>query len=258
MSYYDEYISEGECQYFSGDKLTVRLNEMIQNTNKWLIILSPYVRLPLKTKGYFEKLLSRNVEIILIYKTNNDKSSYQNIKAEDYEWLIKHKIQVKSCECLHAKCYINECGILVASINLIDYSMSNNFEQGIYIKKVANYEEQEIYEDILHDILDLNLDSELDFDYDKYNSGYCIRTGKRIEFNINKPMCDEAWDEWCKTRDPDIEEKYCHYSGKESGGKTSIRRPILRDYFYYACDEHNTSIDKKEWWSDKNDWRRNK
>ncbi len=251
---YSGNTSEG--QYLSGDNLTSALNEMIQNTNKWLIILSPYVRLPVKMKGYFEKLLSRNVEIILIYKTNSEKATYPNIRTEDYDWLIKHKIQVKSCECLHAKCYINECGVLVASINLVDYSMSNNFEQGIYFKKITEYR-QDVYYEILDDILNLNLDgSELNFDYDKYNMGYCIRTGKRIPFDFDKPMCDEAWAEWCKTGDPDIPEKYCHYSGEESNGKISVRHPILIDYYYgSASDEFYIPSynrrDKSKWKEDK-------
>lgn len=57
--------------------------------------------------------------------------------------------------------------------------------------------------------------------------GYCIRTGKEIAFNIEKPMQYEAFKMWNKYKNPDFPEKYCHYSGELSNGKTTVSRPIL-------------------------------
>lgn len=57
--------------------------------------------------------------------------------------------------------------------------------------------------------------------------GYCIRTGKPIPFNLNKPMSKEAYDSWCRYKNPDYKEKYCHQTGKESFGKTSMKNPVL-------------------------------
>jgi RNA polymerase-binding transcription factor DksA len=59
------------------------------------------------------------------------------------------------------------------------------------------------------------------------NSGFCIRTGKEIPFNVEKPMNYEAFKMWNKYKDADYSEKYCHFSGELSGGKTSVNKPIL-------------------------------
>ncbi len=59
------------------------------------------------------------------------------------------------------------------------------------------------------------------------NIGYCIRTGVKIPFNIEKPMSYEAFKMWNKYKDADYPEKYCHFSGELSNGKTSVNKPIL-------------------------------
>jgi hypothetical protein len=59
------------------------------------------------------------------------------------------------------------------------------------------------------------------------NIGFCIRTGVKIPFNIEKPMSYEAFKMWNKYKDADYPEKYCHFSGELSNGKTSVNKPIL-------------------------------
>jgi len=59
------------------------------------------------------------------------------------------------------------------------------------------------------------------------HKGFCIRTGKEIPFNIEKPMSYEAFKSWSKYGDRDYSENYCHYSGESSHGKTSVNKPIL-------------------------------
>ena len=57
--------------------------------------------------------------------------------------------------------------------------------------------------------------------------GFCIRTGERIPFNLNKPMSYEAYSIWAQWGDIDYKESYCHKTGKLSNGKTSMRNPVL-------------------------------
>lgn len=61
------------------------------------------------------------------------------------------------------------------------------------------------------------------------NLGYCIRTGERIPFNPEKPYSDKAYKSWAQYKNPNYKEKYCHKTGKESNGKTSMTNPILND-----------------------------
>lgn len=41
-------------------------------------------------------------------------------------------------------------------------------------------------------------------------------------------MCYNAYKLWGKYRDPDYLEKFCHFSGESSDGKTSVSKPILK------------------------------
>jgi hypothetical protein len=58
-------------------------------------------------------------------------------------------------------------------------------------------------------------------------TGFCIRTGKPIPFNLKQPMCDEAYKSWAKYKRKDFKENYCHFSGESSNGETSYAIPIL-------------------------------
>lgn len=61
----------------------------------------------------------------------------------------------------------------------------------------------------------------------KFEPGYCIRTGVKIPFNVERPFSDQAYKSWARFKDDKYEEKYCHYSGEPSEGKTSMAKPIL-------------------------------
>tara|TARA_R110002124_G_scaffold227889_1_gene393192 strand:- start:93394 stop:94239 length:846 start_codon:yes stop_codon:yes gene_type:complete len=69
--------------------------------------------------------------------------------------------------------------------------------------------------------------------------GYCIRTGKEIPFNIEKPMDYEAFKMWNKYKNPDYEENYCHFSGEPSDGHTSVKQPVLKKNWKKAKQKYN-------------------
>lgn len=58
-------------------------------------------------------------------------------------------------------------------------------------------------------------------------TGYCIRTGKPIPYNLQRPFSLEAYKSWASFGNPDYPEKFCHRTGKPSNGKTSMNKPVL-------------------------------
>jgi hypothetical protein len=64
-------------------------------------------------------------------------------------------------------------------------------------------------------------------DDDDDNSGYCIRTGIKIPFNPAKPYSYDAYQTWVIYENPYYRENYCHRTGRESNGRTSMTNPIL-------------------------------
>ena len=60
------------------------------------------------------------------------------------------------------------------------------------------------------------------------NQGYCIRTKKRIPFNLDAPYSPGAYYDWIKEgSNKNSPEKHCHQTGIVSDGKTSFNKPIL-------------------------------
>ena len=57
--------------------------------------------------------------------------------------------------------------------------------------------------------------------------GYCIRTGEKIKFNPAQPLSYSAWRTWNEFGNLDYPENFCHKTGQNSLGKTSVRNPIL-------------------------------
>jgi len=111
-----------------------------------------------------------------------------------------------------------------------------------YLFFFKKFMKSEIKEDKLSDFFNKKNSSEKikkTKDYNDENKGFCIRTGIKIPFNIEKPMSYEAFKEWSKGRDADYPEKYCHFSGELSNGKTSVNKPILKKNWDKAKAKYN-------------------
>jgi hypothetical protein len=56
--------------------------------------------------------------------------------------------------------------------------------------------------------------------------GYCIRCGKRIEFDPDHPLCGECFESWNKFKNPKYVEEYCHSCGKTM--KSTKEKPLCK------------------------------
>ena len=68
-------------------------------------------------------------------------------------------------------------------------------------------------------------------------NGYCIRTGEQIPFDLTKPYTDKAFKSWSRYKNEDFTEKFCHFSGESSEGKTTMAKPILGKHWKSAKKE---------------------
>ena len=162
-------------------------------------------------------------------------------------------VTIKYEERLHAKYYANENVALLSSMNLYDYSINNNIEFGVMVEHSlmggtsSKIERQaKAYFDTVFSNAVTLFDRETEgtknligqFKYtgsvtkvDKltqmYGSaikvvenqkvsrrtGYCIRTGVDIPFNVKRPYSDKSFKSWNRYRNHTYPEKYCHFSG---------------------------------------------
>lgn len=222
--------------------LSYHLQQLINKANEKLVIISPYLKINDRIKQSLEDKNRMKIDIRIVYGKNE-------LHPDENNWL-KSMTSIRSsfCKDLHAKCYLNENEAILTSMNLYAFSQVNNNEMGIHIDKTTD---PELYKDIYEEAQRLiRISDEIVISVEKaptkektpvsdIKTGFCIRTGVKIPFDVNKPMSYDAFKSWSKYGDPEYPEKYCHFSGEPSNGETSVSRPILKKHWKKAKEQHN-------------------
>jgi phosphatidylserine/phosphatidylglycerophosphate/cardiolipin synthase-like enzyme len=248
-----EKILVSMAKFLDTTGISYHLQQLINKANDKLILISPYLKINEKIKQSLEDKNRMKIDIRVVYGKNE-------LQPEENNWLKSmSSIRSSFCKDLHAKSYLNENEAIITSMNLYEFSQVNNNEMGILIEKSK---EPELYKDVYDEAQRLiRISDELivtvekapikDKQIDKTEiknkpekptdkpMGYCIRTGSQIPFNVEKPMSYEANKLWSKYGDADYPEKYCHFSGEESHGETSVNKPILKKNWKKAKETFN-------------------
>ena len=233
------------AKFLNTTGVSYHLEELIKGTKDRLILISPYLQFTDRIKEHLSNLNIQKRDIRIVYRENK-------LQLEENNWLESQiGIRTSLCKTLHAKCYINENEAIITSMNLYEFSQQNNNEMGIWLTKVqdadlynATLEEVQrlltISEEIRVTVKKVTADTppktekksvEIKQSNNKTSdkpTGFCIRTGVSIPFDIEKPLSYEAYKKWNEYGDPDYAEKFCHFSGEPSNGETSVRQPILK------------------------------
>lgn len=105
------------------------LEELIKNASERLILISPFLKLNDRIKELLEDKNRLKIDVRIIYGKSE-------LQPEEINWLRSlDYIRTSFCKNLHAKCYINEQGCIITSLNLYEFSQVNNNEMGIYIDR---------------------------------------------------------------------------------------------------------------------------
>ncbi|MEO8413299.1 MAG: phospholipase D family protein [Ginsengibacter sp.] len=238
------------AKFLNTKKSVSEIEDLIKDAGQTLILISPYLK------------LSKDFKELLSYRNSKDKVTtviYGKVELNPDEMKFLEGLQfviLKYKNDLHAKCYVNDEKMIITSLNLYDFSMNNNKEMGVLIEK-SNATDLELFEEAYKEVDYINTTSqrfayktqstqqttmnEVGHERDKTKSsvnkpekkfeienGFCIRTGVKIPFNIEKPMSNDAFKSWSKYGDKNYSEKFCHFSGDSSNGETSVNRPILK------------------------------
>lgn len=240
------------AKFINTRKAVSEIEDLIKNAGEKLTLVSPYLK------------LSKDFKELLTYRNGNDKITTvifgkQELNPDEMKFLQGLRFVIlKYNEDLHAKCYMNDDKMVITSLNLYEFSMANNKEMGVLIDKNDPADAQ-LFDDAMKEVDYINQTSqrfELNAPkqttpFKKSNEskspsksqsgqmGYCIRTGVQIPFDIEKPLSYDAFKKWNEYADPDYPEKYCHFSGEESKGQTSVNKPILSKNWKKAKEIHN-------------------
>ena len=193
------------AKFLNTTGVSYHLEELIKGTKDRLILISPYLQFTDRIKEHLSHLNIQKRDIRIVYRENK-------LQLEENNWLESQiGIRTSLCKNLHAKCYINENEAIITSMNLYEFSQQNNNEMGIYISKAldtdlynATLEEVQrllaISEEIRVTVKKVTADTppktekkvvETKSAFAKSSgkhTGYCIRTGVEIPFNVEKPL----------------------------------------------------------------------
>ena len=223
------------------------LLELIGRSEKYLVLVSPYLKLWGHLETEIENSVNRGVDVQLWYRSDQEKKY-----KKTYDKLSKMGVKVDKINTLHSKLYLSEKEGLMTSMNLLDFSKSNSREIGILtderrmLNQFKDYIEDLTQKSIIpkKSLFDMGkdflvnqlTDDEVEEKVETKKSykptfkrtqsngdGHCIRCSTSIPYNVKSPYCKKCYSSWNKYKNKGFEEKHCHQCSKSH--KTSFERP---------------------------------
>ena len=218
------------AEFLTTQGTSYHIENIIVSAKNFVILVSPYLSI---SPNFYDRLQDtdkRKVKTILIYGKDE-------LKTGEWDKLKKlRNLMICFCENLHAKCYLNEEMAVITSMNMYEFSEKNNREMGIFISKqddtkayselirevqsIVNSQATKIIEKVKH--------SNISRKNRNRHSGYCIRCGVSIPFDLTHPFCFDCFKVWSKCKDPKYPEIYCHHCGEVE--LTTMSKPLC-----YEC-----------------------
>ena len=132
------------AKFLDGSGVQSALTEIIKNAESELYIIAPYLKISQQTQNYLKNTDKQNIRFKIISRSGAE------IQPDNLNFLneLIHA-EVKLCDNLHAKCFLNEKEGLITSMNLHEHSQTHNWEMGIRFSKS---EDSTIYTDTLKEI----------------------------------------------------------------------------------------------------------
>jgi phosphatidylserine/phosphatidylglycerophosphate/cardiolipin synthase-like enzyme len=211
------------------------LEDIIRRADKTLYIISYSFIVSDSFIKRLKQAVDKGVVINIVYGTNIKESSYVKLKELP-------NMKIFQLEYLHAKIFANESKCIIGSMNFSEASEINNTELGVMLTAQSD---KEAFQDAINHCTDIVNEATLkrpmmpkevadQIAKSKSNCvefemplGYCIRTGKRIPLNHEKPYSDKAFEAWREEGEKNWGEKFDHFTGEKSNGVTTKEFPVL-------------------------------
>ena len=133
------------AEFLTTPEVNERLNRIIENAKKCLVLISPYLSVNDRLKQRIEARASSGVSVQTIYR-------HLEQKPDVSDWLESlPSIKTSFCENLHAKCYLNESEVLLTSMNLYEFSQDRNYEMGVFVSNSTS-RDRRLYREVIHGV----------------------------------------------------------------------------------------------------------
>lgn len=160
------------------------------------------------------------ISILNSFASSSDKDAWQTchqIAEQNEAVFIRRPMYEKNLlSALLGKSYIKSETLL----DVTDKFYSNTFRHTNVVKTISDFQDE----------LELGSQSSqrpIREEADIAIMGFCIRTGDKIPFNLKRPYSEKSYRSWVQYGNIDYPENYCHKTGQQSRGNTSMRKPVL-------------------------------
>ncbi len=230
------------AQFLRRNGCSHHIDEIVHRAKEKVWLISPFIKIADHLKELLQSKDRDRIDMRLVYGKSE-------LREGEREWLKSlESLRIFYRENLHAKCYMNEDVALITSMNLYEFSQIHNDEWGIL---VSRHEDEELYQDILDEAnlifqnskpesspKESAVDSQsasapaaqtetAEREPSLPKTGFCIRDGEPIEFDVVKPYCDECFRVWNRHKNREYVEEMCHSCGIEE--PATMDRPLCLD-----------------------------
>ncbi|MDO5979209.1 phospholipase D family protein [Flavivirga spongiicola] len=220
------------AQFLNTTKLNYWIPKLIQEAEKELILIVPYIQ---TSDNIFKSLKvadERDIEIILVYRENK-----LSIKEKN-KLLSLGNINLLHHPNIHCKCYFNGNWLIVGSMNLYDYSEKNNREMGVLFSN-DDIEEKENKQCLLNAF---NFPDDDDIFIDAINEIREIVNGSSAEKVSERTKSSSFEIEIIKT-DQELEIERCNEINNHFLNKKFKPFENSKDEWFSRCDNFFDKVD---------------
>lgn len=218
----DRIFGSDEESVFLDSQVPNKIMEIVTGASNQITLVTPYLGLWVHLKNAMEEAIARGVSIVFVVRAGEQKQS------QDLVWLKEHRVHVYEVPSLHAKIYLNERNVLVSSMNIYGSSAINSLDFALMVRDED--EAAKLRDYVTHMIDKFSPTSQaLVPARPPVHQAFCIRDGKKIEYDVSKPLCEKCYSLWKKYENKEYPEAYCHSCGRKS--ETSFSKPLCLDCY---------------------------
>lgn len=221
------------AEFLTTRGISYRLQLVIDQAVSQLTLISPFLRIPVTLLDRIKAAEEKGVHINVVYGKDELK------EPERDKLCTLQSLRIRYSEHLHAKCYANEGAVIICSMNLYDYSESNNIEMGVLLTPAdgdAFLNAQDEVRRLLSTSVPEKPTTSVRFNSTSVRnkpanarSGYCVRCRFKIPYRPQSPLCNSCYQSWATWENDAYPEKNCHRCGQ--GAEVTKARPLCYNCF---------------------------
>ena len=232
-----------------------KIEDVIRDADKALTVITPFVQISEDFARRLRDADERGVQIRLVCRVETLKPAQKSKLAEFVNLTVYDDPK------LHAKCFINESGLVLTSLNFYQASEQNN-EMGIYLDA---REDRRAFSDAVKEAESIIRSAREESRVGERSpakrkqkktvkpgrfsfiskgekrskpAGHCIRCGTGMDYDPKKPYCGRCFRQWLRFKNPTYSDGRCHGCGKEETKAFSLEKPEC-----YACYKSGSAVE---------------